>query len=85
MTDYTDEQIQKMLTKARQDAAELEQWTIAEDTLRRALQAYAAQQVATGVWHPFLKEVAKSMYSVAVQGRNFTQPQEQKDEVPKPD
>jgi hypothetical protein len=84
MTEYTDEQIQELIIKSRQEAAALEQWTIAEDTLRRALQAYAAQQVATGVWHPFLKEVAKSMYSVAIKGRNFTQPQEQKDE-PKPE
>jgi rhamnogalacturonyl hydrolase YesR len=85
MTEYTDEQIAELIKKAREESAVLEQYTIAEDTLRRSLRALTAQQVASGLWHPFLKEVAETMYSDAIKGRNFTQPQEQKDEVPEQD
>ena len=76
MAEYTDEQIQEIIQKAKQEAAALEQWTIAEDTIRRDLMARTNQMIAQGIWHPFLKDVAASMYSVNITGRNFSQKQE---------
>ena len=84
MTEYTEDQIKEIVSKARQDAANLEQWTIAEDTCRRVLRAAVAQQVAAGLLHPFHQNVAETMYSNAIVGRTFTQTPEKKDE-PKPE
>ena len=85
MTEYTDDQIKEIVLKAKQDAANLEQWTIAEDTCRRVLRATVAQQVAAGLLHPFIRDVAETMYSNAIVGRTFTQKQEKPDEVPNQD
>jgi hypothetical protein len=85
MTEYTDEELKAIITKAKQDAANLEQWTIAEDTCRRILRAAVAQQIAAGLIHPFHQNVAETMYSNAIVGRTFTQPQEKKDEAPNQD
>jgi hypothetical protein len=85
MTEYTEDEIKEIVLKAKQEAANLEQWTIAEDTCRRILRAAVAQQIAAGLIHPFHQNVAETMYSNAIVGRTFTQPQEKKDEAPKSD
>jgi hypothetical protein len=88
MTDFTEEQeaeIQKRIAEAKQQTALLEQWSIMEDTLRRILRITVEQQVAAGILHPFSREVAVTMYSINITGRNFTQQQEQKDEAPNKD
>jgi sensor histidine kinase regulating citrate/malate metabolism len=89
MTEFTEEQeleIQKRITEAKQQQAILEQWTIAEDTLRRLLIATVEQQIVNGLLHPFHRKVAETMYSINITGRNFTQqPPEHKDEAPKQD
>jgi hypothetical protein len=88
MTEFTEEQeaeIQKRISEAKQQQATLEQWTIMEDTLRRLLRATVAQHIASGLLHPFSREVAESMYSNAITGRPFTQPPEPKDEAAKQD
>ena len=85
MTEYTDEELKAIVLKAKQEAANLEQWTIAEDTCRRILRAAVAQQIANGLIHQFHQTVADTMYSNAIVGRTFTQPPEKKDEAPKQD
>jgi hypothetical protein len=86
MTEYSDEQIQELIQKAKQEAAALEQWTIAEDTVRRFLKDSAQKLIQQGIWHPFLAQVCDTMYSVNITGRNFNQQQPEKpDEVPQQD
>ena len=86
MTEYTEDELAAIILKAKQEAAQLEQWTIMEDTLRRILRATVEQQVTNGILHPFARDVAATMYSNAIIGRTFTQqPQEPKDETAKQD
>ena len=83
MIELTEEEFQKKIDDARQKQAALEQWTIAEDTLRRLLKVTVEQQIAAGILHPFHRDVATTMYSNAIVGRNFPQQQEPQDEAPK--
>ena len=65
MSEFTQEQeaeIQKRINEAKV----MEQWTIAEDTLRRDLLARTEQMIAQGLWHPFLRDIAKTMFSLAI-------------------
>jgi hypothetical protein len=76
--EFTAEQeasIQKRIESAKKEAALLEQLTIAEDTIRRDLIIRAEQMVAQGVWHPFLKEVARTMYSSAISRTPAAEPE----------
>jgi len=61
---FTEEQevlIQKRIAEAKKEAIQIESWSNAEDTIRRAIIMATTQNIASGLWHPFLKDVAESM------------------------
>jgi len=70
-----EKEIHRRIETAKKEAALLEQLTIAEDTIRRDLIIRAEQMVAQGIWHPFLKDVAKTMYSSAISSTPVAEPE----------
>lgn len=77
MTDFSEEQ-EMEIQKRINDARVLEQWTIAEDTLRRNLYADTRNKVELGLLHKFHLEVAETMYSAAITGRVPVKKEEEK-------
>ena len=61
---FTEDQevvIQKRIAEAQKMAAIIEDWRNAEDTLKRTLILLTKQNIASGLWHPFLEKVAETM------------------------
>jgi hypothetical protein len=87
MTEFTDEQgeeIKKLLDDVRKETKAQQQWAIAGDRATRLMVLACTQSVQNGADDPVVLDVASALRNNFIKA-NFTQPQEAKDEVAKPE